>query len=833
MKKLSFLLLVMLSVSTFSFAQEIDYGAPKTYTLEGIEVEGCEYYDNVSVILKSDLKIGDELTIPGPQISDAVKNLWKENIFSDISIEVDNIVGDKIFLRIIVQELPRISRFTFEGITKSQAEDLREKIQFIRGTRWTEEKATRARRVVRNYFVEKGYYNIDIDITTAPDEFMSNGLAITINIDKGPRIKINEIKLIGNQEFRDSKLKAKMKTTKEKKWWRVWKRSKFQPGEFDEAKDNLINFYNAEGYRDAKITFDTVYAYDDKTIDVEVQIKEGRQYYFREIDWVGNYKYRDGILDTLFGIKRGDIYNRDLMQQRISGDVTGKDISALYLDDGYLFFSVDPVEVLIEGDSIDLEMRVTEGPQARIRKIIVEGNTKTSDYVILRELRTLPGQKFSRADLIRSQREILNLGFFNQETMNVVPLPDPQNGTVDIKYVVEEKPSDQLQLQGGWGGRVRNANGDVIGGGFVGTLSLAFNNFSTKRFFKKNAWNPIPSGDGQRLSLAAQVTGTGWQNYSISFLEPWVGGKKPNSLGTTVFYTINRSLVNSFRMNTFGTTIDYGRRMKWPDDFFRSFTSLGYKYYDIQNGGSIFGTGSTSQLDNGFINVLTLRQSFDRTSIDAPLFPRSGSAFSLSVEATPPYSMFGIYNGQDLREVPNNEKYNLLEYHKWKFSALWYHEVFKNLVVRPKMEFGFLGTYNRDYGVSPFERFIMGGSGFGGFNFYGLDYISLRGYPDNSLGSQTGGGNIYNKYSLELRYPLSLNQSAPIWALLYAEAGNTWNGFDKYDPFDLKRATGLGIRVVLPMVGLLGVDWGWGWDPVPGATQPNGAQFNFVIGQEF
>lgn len=833
MKKIGILLLLLLGLGSVASAQ-IDYQAPKSYTLQGITVEGCEYYDKNSVILKSDLEIGDQINVPGPQITDAIKNLWKENIFSDISIDIDNIVGDKLFLLIQVQELPRISRYTFDGITKSQADDLREKIQFVRGTRWTEEKAKRAERVVRNYFTEKGFYNATIDIETSEDELMSNGMAIKIKIDKGPRIKINEIKFIGNQEFRDAKLKAKLKDVKEKKWWRVWKRSKYEPATYRTAKGGLIDFYNAEGYRDAKITFDTVYAYDEKSLDVEVQIKEGKQYFFRDINWVGNYKYRDGILDTLFGINKGEVYNAELMERRLSGDITGKDISALYLDDGYLFFNCEPVEVLIEGDSIDLEMRVTEGPQATIRKIIVEGNTKTSDYVILRELRTLPGQKFSRSDLIRSQREVLNLGYFNQENLQVLPLPDPQNGTVDIKYIVEEKPSDQLQLQGGWGGRVRNSAGEVIGGGFVGTLSLAFNNFSTKRFFNPKAWNPIPSGDGQKVSLSAQVTGTGWQNYSISFLEPWVGGKKPNSLGTTVYYTINRSLINDFRMNTLGGTIDYGRRMKWPDDFFRSFTSLGYKYYDIQNGGSIFG-GSTqgTTFDSGFINVITLRQSFDRTSIDAPLFPRSGSAFSFSVEATPPYSLFGRYNGRDLAEVPDDEKFNLLEYHKWKFSALWYHEIFKNLVVRPKMEFGFLGTYRKAYGVSPFERFIMGGSGFGGFNFYGLDYISLRGYPDNSLGSQNGGGNIYNKYSLELRYPLSLNQAAPIWILTYAEAGNTWNGFDNYDPFDLKRSAGVGIRVVLPMVGLLGVDWGWGFDNVPGNDQPNGAQFNFVIGQEF
>jgi outer membrane protein insertion porin family len=526
----------------------------------------------------------------------------------------------------------------------------------------------------------------------------------------------------------------------------------------------------------------------------------------------------------------------DLLDRRLHGDGSGRDISGMYLDDGYLFFNVDPVEVAVSNDSVDLEIRMFEGPQATISGISVEGNTKTSDFVILREVRTLPGQKFSRTDLIRSQREILNLGYFNQETMQVLPMPDPVKGTVDIKYVVEEKPSDQLQVQGGYGGRIRDQAGNTIGGGLVATLQLGFNNFSTRRFFDKKAWTPIPSGDGQKLNIAVQLNGVGWQNYSISFLEPWLGGKKPNSLGASVFYTVNQTPTTGFKMQTVGGGLDYSMRMKWPDDFFRAFASLNYKYYDIKNGSSAF---SSFGFGDAYINNFSARLAIDRTSIDAPIYPRSGSTFNFSVEGTPPYSLFR--KDVDYTTLEQAEKFKFLEYHKWRFSSTWYYQIAKNLVIKPKIQYGFLGTYNPDYGISPFERFYLGGSGLGTFNFYGWEYVGLRGYPDNQIGpraeggsptSQTLGGNIYNKYTMELRYPITLNQSAPIWVVGFAEAGNAWLGFDKFNPFDLKRSAGVGIRVMLPMVGLLGVDWGYGFDPVAPGLSRNGSQFTFLIGQE-
>lgn len=828
--------------SLFAFCSAFAQGssgfeAPRPFTVSGFEVEGVQSVTKNSVILHTGLAIGDVITIPGPEITNAIHQLWDQKVFSDVEILAENIVDDKIFLRIVVEERPRISSFNFRGVSKSQADDLREKLGFIRSAMWTPEKEKRATRIIRNYYMEKSFYDTKVNFQLEEDDLMKKGVKVKILVDKGERIKINEVKMEGNQDFSDKRLVRKQKELKEKKWWRLWARSKYLPKKLDESKANLVAFYRENGYRDAEVVFDTVYSYDEKTLDVELHILEGSQYYIRDIDWIGNFKYSADSLSSVLGIEKGDIYNATLLDSRLHGDMTGRDISGLYLDDGYLFFNVEPVEVAVDGDSIDLEMRVFEGPQATIRKVIVEGNTKTSDYVILRELRTVPGQKFSRADLIRSQREILALGYFNQENLGMVPIPDPVNGTVDIKYTVEEKPSDQLQIQGGWGGQIRDQNGEVIGGGFVGTVQLGFNNFSTKKFFKKGAWNPIPAGDGQKLNLAVQMNGVGWQNYSISFLEPWLGGKKPNSLGASVYYTVNQNRTTNFSMRTLGGGMDYGKRMKWPDDFFRSLTSLQYKYYDIQNGNLAF---TALDFDDAFINVISLRQTFDRTSIDAPIYPRSGSRVSFSVEATPPISLL---NNKDYSSIGDAEKFKFLEYHKWSFTGDFFFEIAKNLVIRPKVQFGYLGSYSEDYGISPFERYYLGGSGLGQFNFYGWEYVGMRGYPDNSIGprpeggsanTQAVGGNILNKYILELRYPITLNQAAPIWVVGFAEAGNTWLGFENFQPFQLKRSAGVGLRVMLPMVGLLGVDWGYGFDKIhPTSPSRHGSQFTFIIGQEF
>jgi len=817
-----------------------------TYAIAGIEVRGANFSDASTIIALSGLAVGNSIDIPGASTADAIKRLWKENIFSDVKIVQDRTVGNSIFLAIEVTERPRISKFSFQGISKANADDLREKINFIRGTILTENKRQSAVRVIRNYYVEKGFFNTKVVIATDQDPVLKNGVIVTIDVNRGNKTKIEVLNIEGNTAFEDGKLRGKLKGVKQRALWRFWSPSKYIPKKYGEAKVALIEFYNNSGYRDAMIEFDTVYSTQDRRLRIDMKLYEGPKYYYREIKWVGNNKYNSEQLSRVLSVYKGDIYNTKNLNTKLFSDPNSNDVSSLYLDDGYLFFNVDPVEVAIVGDSIDLELRVMEGPQANINRVQIQGNTKTSDFVVLRELRTLPGEKFSRSDIIRSQREIINLGYFNQETLKPSPIPNPQKATVDINYGVEERPNDQLQLQGGWGGRVRDQSGNVIGGGFVGTVQLGFNNFSTRRFFDKSAWKPVPSGDGQRLNIALQMNGTGYQNFTVSFMEPWFGRKKPNSLGVSMSYMVfqrglNLGAGNAYRMGILTTAIDLGRRLKFPDDFFRSNTTLQYKYFDVQNpvqSGFLAGTYSPS-VRQAYVNSLILRQSFDRTSIDAPLYTRSGSIMNLTVEATPPYSLFRP--NADYASMPAEQRFRLLEYHKWKFKSSWFLPVWKNMVLNARVEGGYIGSYNKNTGLSPFERFYVGGGGMMGMGAWGLDgreMIPLRGYPNTSINNGGQGNIIYNRYIAELRYPLTLNQSSPIWLLGFAEAGNGFGSFRAYNPFNLKRSAGAGIRVMLPMVGLLGFDWGYGFDNNDGVDNlergdGKKSQFHFVMGQQF
>ncbi|WNJ16489.1 POTRA domain-containing protein [Pontibacter sp. G13] len=810
----------------------------KTYTLAGLEVEGAEYSDKNAILSISGLRVGDLIAVPGIQVSDAIKRLWKENIFSDVSVRADNIAGDKIFLVVVVKERPRISKFSFQGVSKAQADDLREQINFIRGTILTESKKQSAKRVIRNFFVEKGFFNTSVEITEETDNILRNGVVVNIRIDKGDKIHINEIVVQGNEVFPEKKVERKLKKVNEQRWWKFWATSKYVPKTFSDAKGGLIEAYNEEGYRDAQITFDTIYRFDERHVDLVLRVDEGQRYYHRNISWSGNLKYNAEFLNTALGIKKGDVYSRAKIDKRLFGDPNGADVSSLYLDNGYLFFNLNPVEVAVVGDSIDLEMRVAEGPQATIRNVIIEGNTKTSDFVVRRELRTAPGQKFSRSDIIRSQREILNLGFFDQEKLGVAPIPDPESGTVDIKYTVEERASDQLQLQGGWSARVTDPNtGDVLYGGFLGTVLVAFNNFSTRRIFQPDAWRPVPSGDGQKVSLSMQFNGTTYKNFSFTFQEPWLGGKKPNSLGVSASYLVFQSNIGTdffSRNNILNVGVDFGQRLKFPDDFFTARTTLGYKYYDIINPELRF-NGFEGE-PAAYINILTLRQSLDRSSVDAPLYPRSGSQIHFSVEATPPYSLFRSDN-TDYSEMTDAQKYQWLEYVKFRFSTSWFFRIVGDMVLNTKIEAGYLGAYNSELGISPFERYYLGGAGLMGSTFGGFDgreILPLRGYENNSLTNNNAGYPIYNRLVAELRYPITLNQSAPVWVLAFMEGGNGYGSFREYSPFDLKRSAGAGIRVMLPMVGLLGLDWAYGFDRLTD-TSPNvsGSQFHFMIGQQF
>jgi outer membrane protein insertion porin family len=644
-------------------------------------------------------------------------------------------------------------------------------------------------------------------------------------VDKGERVKIKEIIIEGNEALTDKKIRRAMKDTKRKRFYNIFKTSKLVKPAFKKDKQAVIDKYNSQGYRDAKILLDTVTKIDNKNILLTLKISEGKQYRFGTIKWVGNTKYTNEELDKILNIDEGETFNQELMDQRIFMDPNGRDISSLYLDQGYLFFQPDVVEVGIRNDSIDFEIRLREGKQATINNVTIKGNTKTNDHVILREIRTRPGELFSRADIIRTQRELAQLGYFNQETLGVNPIPNQENGTVDIEYIVEERPSDQIELSGGWGGnRV------------VGSLGISFNNFSARNFFKKGAWQPLPAGDGQKLSLRAQSNGRFFQSYNASFTEPWLGGRKPNSLSVSVFHSAqtngqDKRITNNegisianpdrYAINITGASVGLGRRLEVPDDFFTLYNEVSYQYYTLQNANQTF------VFANGFANNLSFRTVLSRNSIDAPIYPRSGSQTSVSLQFTPPYSLFGA--DKDYDAISDQEKYKFIEYHKWKFNTSWFTSIAGDLVLNTKMGFGFLGQYNQELGQSPFERFYLGGDGLSGFALDGREIIALRGYGSGDL-SPTAGATMVSKYTMELRYPVSLNPSATIYGLAFAEAGNSWASFSDYKPFEVKRAAGVGVRIFMPMFGLLGLDWGYRFDDVPGSNPNKRTEIHFTIG---
>jgi outer membrane protein insertion porin family len=822
-------LLLALGLPSLSWAQSGKGPAlaPGRYTLSGIAVEGIEFTDKSAIVTISGLSIGQEIRVPGTQFSDAVEKLWKQKIFSDVEIRVDNLIGNKLFITFVMAERPRIAKYRFQGISKQQADELREKVALVTGTILTEPKKRGAVRAIRNYFQEKGFYNCKVDISAAPDNLLKNSVVVTLKVDKGERVKIRRFEIEGNTLVTDAKLKKKFKDTKQKAFWRVWKRSKFQRGTYTEEKKVMLEYYNSLGFRDARIVSDTIVAVDKRNIDIVLKVYEGNKYFFRNITYLGNNKYTNKDLAKVLGIRRGQVYNSALLEKRLSQDPGGLDLSSLYLDEGHLFFRAEPVEVLIENDSIDIEIRIYEGPIATYDRIILEGNTKTSDHVILREIRTLPGNKFSRSEIIRSQREILNLGYFNQENMNVIPIPNQQKGTVDVKYIVEEKPSDQLSFQAGWGGAVRDSQGRLINSGLVLTLGLTFTNFAMRKFFKWKAWRPVPSGDGQRLNLQIQVNGATYQNYGFGFTEPWLGGKRPNLFGFNFNYQNIRSATTSYKVQIIDASVSLGRRLKWPDDFFQVYAVLQYRYYDVRDAGSVFQFFTTGQ-----IHKLSLKTTLERSSIDAPIFPRSGSTVSFTAEFTPPWSLM------IKRDYPNldaAQKYKLMEFYKFKFDASMYVTVIKGklpLIFKPRVFMGILGSYNSQLGTTPFERFYLGGDGLQGFNFDGREIYALRGYQNPFIGPNTGSA-AFVKFNVEFRQPLSLSPQATVWLNFFAEAGNAWARIEDINPFVLRRSAGFGVRLFLPIFGLLGVDYAFGLDAAGAAGQNRVGGFHFFLGQQF
>ncbi|RLD64591.1 MAG: outer membrane protein assembly factor BamA [Bacteroidetes bacterium] len=826
MPKKNIFVAVLLILTINLFSQEtinsklssIEYSNPQKYEIGGITISGVKYLDHNALIHLSGLKVGSIISVPSEDISEAIKKLWKQGLFSDIKITATKIISDKIFLDIYLKERPRLSKFAFSGVKKGEATDLRDEIKLIRGSQVTDNVINNTINTIKKFYINKGFLNVEVNISQKEDTLIGNSVILKINVDKKNKVKINDIVFEGNNVLSSVKLRRAMKETKIKRWFRLFKASKFISSNYEEDKNKIIAKYNENGYRDAKIVTDTVYPFDDKTIQIKMKIKEGDKYYFRNIAWIGNTKYNSEFLDRVLGIKNGDVYDESILNKKLFVDDNA--VSSLYLDNGYLFFSVTPVEVMVENDSIDLELRIYEGKQARINKVTVTGNTRTHDHVVRREIRTKPGQLFSRSDIIRTNRELATLGYFDPEKLDVRPVPNPANGTVDIEYVVEEKASDQIELSGGWGG-----------GMVIGTLGLTFNNFSARNLFNGKAWRPLPSGDGQQLSIRAQTNGTFYQAYSMSFVEPWLGGKKPNSLSVSIYHTI-RTLGNYIyqtdqRMKVSGLSVGLGRRLSWPDDFFTLSNSISYQRYDLHNYDYYI-------FSNGTSNNISLSTTFSRNSVDQPIYPRRGSLFSLSLQLTPPYSLF---NDKDYSDMDTDEKYNWIEYHKWKFKSAWYTTLVDKLVLYTNAELGYLGYYNKTIGPSPFESFQLGGDGLSGYNMYGTETIALRGYDNgsNNRGSLTpsNGGNLYTKYTAEIRYPVSLNASATIYVLTFAEAGNAWYDIKNYSPFNVKRSVGVGVKFFLPMLGMLGLDWGYGFDEIPGQPDANKGQFAFSIGQRF
>ncbi|MDN5215748.1 POTRA domain-containing protein [Fulvivirgaceae bacterium BMA12] len=875
---------------------QISYAVPKQYEIADIEVSGAEYLDHNALISLSGLKVGDKIKIPGDNISGAIKKLWGQGLMGNVSIYSTKIENGKISLRIELTERPRLSKITYKGVNKTQEGELDDDIKLIKGRVLTDAILKNTELTVKKHFVEKGFLNTEVKVTRIKDTLAFNSVQLLIDVDKKSKVKINKIYFAGNENFSEAKLKKKLKSTKEHPRLSIFKTlfrelfslnkakiksladssvavsnnelkgflndnfklnffngSKFIKSDYEDDKKALIEFYNSKGYRNAKIVSDSVYAHDGKTIDIRFKVDEGRKYYFRDIIWSGNYVYEDDVLKRILGISKGDVYDLELVNKRLNYNPTGADVSSLYLDNGYLFFTVNPVEVRIEDDSIDVEMRIHEGTQATINKVIVKGNDRTNDHVILREIRTLPGQKFSREQLIRTNREIAQLGYFDPEQIGMQPIPNPADGTVDIEYSVVERPSDQIELSGGWGGFY----------GFVGTLGLVFNNFSIKNITDRSKWHPLPVGDGQKLALRVQANGRAFQNYSFTFTEPWLGGKKPNAFTVNLTRSIQRirtfetdengqpirdvngQLVFPRSLNDFngslklsGISVSLGRRLRWPDDFFFISNSINYFIYNLDNFGTSLG------FSTGISNNLTFNTTISRNSAGpSTMYPTTGSSVSLSMSLTPPYSLF---NDIDYENADNATRYNLVEFHKWLFDAKFYTQIIGNLVLESRAHLGFIGSYTRKAGIGPFERFVMGGSGLGGQNFLiGNDIIGLRGYEDNTvtppnyttgtgnLGpDQIRGGVVYNKFVFELRYPVSLNPSATIYVLGFGEAGNNWAEYRDFNINNLYKSAGFGARIFMPAFGLIGIDWAYGFDTLPGTSTKSGAQFHFTIGQQ-
>lgn len=818
------------------FAQNgavVDYESPKEYVLKKIKVEGVNYLSGDRLIALTGLQEGDKVEIPGQQLSGIVNRLWLQRKFSDVGFYIDSLSpkGDSCILVLKVQERPRVSKWLFSGVRRSEESDLTERLKLRRGGELSDYVEKSSIDIIKNYYKEKGFYLVDVHLTHEPDSTVKNAVKATFHVNKGNKIKIEKINFNGVEEnIKVKKLAKAMKKTKDRSLYNFFNSKKFNSKEYENDKAALMEVFNEAGYRDAIILSDSISYTPDGRIVLDINLNQGKRYYFRDITWTGNSVYTAEQLNSVLMIKKGDIYDLVTMEKRLQGDPKQqhRDIRKMYTDNGYLFFSIVPVEMNIEGDSIDVEMRIMEGKPATFNNVIINGNTITSEKVARRAVYTRPGYLYSQTDFERSIRELGSIGHFDPERFQSQEgysiLPNINNNTVDIAYNVQEKPNSQLELSGGWGGNT-----------FVGTLGVSFNNFSLRRAFEKGAWRPVPLGDGQTLSIRFQTNGTYYTALSASFLEPWLTGKKPTSLSTSIYYTRQTNsyyyyLNNDEYMEVYGIAASLGSRLKWPDDYFVLYHELSWQQYKLKdwNYNFLFNTGKS--------NNLSYKISLNRNSTDQPVYPRTGSDMLFSVQLTPPYSLFRS-DDTDYKTMTDQEKYKWIEYHKWTFKSALYTKLVGDLVLKTSADFGYLGYYNKDLGYSPFEGFQLGGDGMSGYNTYGSDIIGLRGYPNYSLTPIEGNayaGRVYDKFTVELRHPVILQPQSTIYAMLFLEAGNCWKDIKDFNPFEVKRSAGVGLRVLLPIVGMLGIDWGYGFDPVPNEKlNRGGSQFHFVIGQQF
>lgn len=805
---------------------DLDYFNPKEYIIGGTTLSGTKFIEKDVIITLSKLIKGERIILPGEATANAIKNLWAQGLFDDVQLDIEKIVEDTVYFDINVVERPRLGSFEINGLSKSQKTDVLEKLNDKSGKSIVNDNlynSTTA--IIKKYLLQKGYFFTSVDYKTKPDPTIENGLILEVFVDKGRKVKVHQINFTGNKDFSSAKLRKFLKKTKQQAFYKIFGSGKFSKEKYEEDKEKLIAKMKSRGYMDAAILKDSVYQYNDKSVGINIDVFEGPKYYFGDITWAGNAKYNTEYLQKVLGIEKGEVFSEEKLETKLRGSANGDDVSSVYLNDGYLTFNVDPVQNKIHGDTVEIEMRIYEGPQYTNNRITVKGNTITNDRVVLREVRTKPGEKFSKDLLIRTVREIGQLGNFDESKTVPTPRPNPADGTVDIEYAVEEKPSDQVELSGGFGG-----------GNIIGTLGLTFNNFSLRNLFNLDAYKPLPKGDGQKLSLRGQTNGKYYQSYSFSFSEPWLGGKKPVSFGISAFTSLQSNGASSsdsrfqkIRLN--GVTISLGRRLNFPDNYFQLSHAINVQQYILNNyPGYLFNTGTSYNFN--------LTQELTRDSRNSPIFPTEGSIFRFTIQATPPYSLL---NNINYATASDKQRYKFTEYHKWKFETQWFQKLAGKFVVKAQAQFGFLGSYNQAVGQSAFERFKLGGDGMQGFDFLqGSELIAMRGYANNSVipvGSNAGiaqssGSPIFTKYVMELRYPVIASQQATAFLVGFAEGGNTWNKFGDFNPFNIRRSVGLGAKIFLPIFGMLGIDYGYGFDKIPGLPDANKGQFHFSIAQQ-